>query len=204
MPDKISFVVAVIIFFTPPYLTAGQTNFLDYLRGIDSFQSDFVEHRYSETGQLIVSVEGTCKLMRPGMFRWHYLETHEEQLVVSDGNTLWVYEPELEQVFVRQNHSADNATILKIFGLEHGSDQEYLVEELNDANWFRLRLSLDDSNFFLDVEYVDMSIKSVRSIDPSGFSTVIEFVNSKTNPQLKASEFQFVPPSDIDIIYDQS
>ena len=204
MPDKNSLVLALIFVFTPSCLVAGQNNFLEYLRGIHSFQSEFVEHRYNETGHLIVSVSGTCKLMRPDMFRWHYLDTNEEQLVVSDGDTLWVYEPELEQVFVRQNHSIANATILKIFGLEHGRDQEYLVEELNDLNWFRLQLSSDDSNFFLDVEYVDTSIKSIRSIDPSGFSTVIEFVNSKTNPQLKASEFEFVPPADIDIIYSQS
>ena len=203
MPDKISFVLALIFFFTPSYLAAGQTDFLEYLRGIDSFQSDFVEHRYSETGQLIVSVEGTCKVMRPGMFRWHYLDTNEEQLVISDGSTLWVYEPELEQVFVHQGHSVENSVILKIFGLEVGSDHQYVVEELASANWFRLRLGADDSILSVDVEYIDTIIKSVRSIDPSGFSTVVEFANPKTNPRLMVSDFQFVPPPDIDIIYDQ-
>ena len=115
MLDKIFFVFLLTFYLHPSYVAAAQTNFLEYLRGIDSFQSDFVEHRYSETGQLIVSVEGTCKLMRPGMFRWHYLDTNEEQLVISDGSTLWVYEPDLEQVFVRQGHSVENSIILKIF-----------------------------------------------------------------------------------------
>ena len=100
-------VFVLIFYFYSSYVTAAQTNFLEYLKGIDSFQSDFVEHRYSEAGRLIVSVEGTCKVMRPGMFRWHYLDTNEEQLVISDGSTLWVYEPDLEQVFVRQTQSEE-------------------------------------------------------------------------------------------------
>ena len=203
MLDKIFFVFLLTFYLHPSYVAAAQTNFLEYLRGIDSFQSDFVEHRYSEAGRLIVSVEGTCKVMRPGMFRWHYLDTNEEQLVISDGSTLWVYEPDLEQVFVRQGHSLENSTILKIFGVDDGSDQQYVVEQLSAANWFRLQLGSDDSILSVDVEYIDTSIKSVRSIDPSGFSTVIEFVNPKTNPRLKTSDFQFVPPSDIDIIYEQ-
>ena len=203
MQNKILRVLVIMFFFDLSSAAAAQTNLLEYLTGIDSFQSDFVEHRHSETGQLIVSVKGTCKLMRPGMFRWHYLDTNEEQLVISDGSTLWVYEPDLEQVFVRQDHSVENPIILKIFGVEDGVGQQYLVEELSSPNWFRLRLGVDDSIVSVDVEYVDTIIKSVRSIDPSGFSTVIEFVNPKTNLRLKASDFQFVPPPDIDIIYDR-
>ena len=79
----------------------------------------------------------------------------------------------------------------------------YVVEQLSAANWFRLQLGSDDSILSVDVEYIDTIIKSARSIDPSGFSTVIEFVNPKTNPRLKASDFQFVPPPDVDIIYEQ-
>ena len=203
MLDKILHILVIIFFFDLSSPAAAQTNFLEYLKDINSFQSDFVEHRYSDTGQLIVSVNGTCKLMRPGMFRWHYLDTNEEQLVISDGSTLWVYEPDLEQVFVRQGRSVENSIILKIFGVEDAADQQYLVEELSSPNWLRLRLGADDSILSVDVEYVDTIIKSVRSIDPSGFSTVIEFVNPKTNPRLKASDFQFVPPPDVDIIYDQ-
>ena len=151
MLDKIFFAFVLIFYFHPSSLAADQTNFLEYLRGIDSFQSDFVEHRYSEAGRLIVSVEGTCKLMRPGMFRWHYLDTNEEQLVISDGSTLWVYEPDLEQVFVRQGHSVENSIILKIFGVEDAADQQYLVEELPSPDWFRLRLGADDSILSVDV-----------------------------------------------------
>jgi len=201
--DKILHVLVLIFFFDLSYVAAAPTNFLEYLKGIDSFQSDFVEHRYNETGQLIVSVEGTCKLMRPGMFRWHYLDTDEEQLVISDGITLWVYEPDLEQVFVRQGRSVENSVILKIFGVVDKADQQYVVEELSSPGWLRLRLGADDAILSVDVEYVDTMIKSVRSIDPSGFSTLIEFVNPKTNPRLKASDFQFVPPPDIDTIYDR-
>jgi outer membrane lipoprotein carrier protein len=137
------------------------------------------------------------------MFRWHYLDTDEEQLVISDGITLWVYEPDLEQVFVRQGRSVENSVILKIFGVVDKADQQYVVEELSSPGWLRLRLGADDAILSVDVEYVDTMIKSVRSIDPSGFSTLIEFVNPKTNPRLKASDFQFVPPPDIDTIYDR-
>ena len=87
--------------------------------------------------------------------------------------------------------------------MDDGSDQQYAVERLSAANWFRLQLGSDDSILSVDVEYIDTIIKSARSIDPSGFSTVIEFVNPKPNPRLKASDFQFVPPPDVDIIYEQ-
>ncbi len=202
MRTKSLLVVVLIIINCGGSLVSAQNNLIENLQQIRSFKSDFVEHRYDENGQLIVSVPGTCSLMRPNMFRWHYLGKNEEQLVISDGTTLWVYEPELEQVFIKRAKDAEESAVLQLLSQNNELGELYKAEQLSSDNWYRLRLVSDELNPLIDVHYVNDTIKSIKSNDPSGRSTIINFITPEVNLRLPESDFKFEPPSGIDIIDD--
>jgi outer membrane lipoprotein carrier protein len=194
--------VSVILIFGGTIEVFARSGLLEHIKQIRSFESDFIEYRYDQDERLIVSVTGTCKLMKPDMFRWHYLNANEKQLFTSDGITLWIYEPDLEQVFIKEASQIESSPVLKLLSQKAGSDGLYKVDQLPSIDWYRVSLASENPEFSVDVQYVDQVIKSIRSVDPSGYSTVIDFVNSKINIVFKISDFQFVVPPGIDVIND--
>ena len=71
-----------------------------YLAGLQSLDADFEQFIRSPTGALVERLTGRMALLRPGRFRWE-IDTPYHQLIVVDGEHLWLYDPELEQVSVR-------------------------------------------------------------------------------------------------------
>ena len=202
MRTKSLLMVVLIIINCGGSLVSAQNDLIENLQQMRSFKSDFVEHRYDENGQLIVSVPGTCSLMRPNMFRWQYLGKNEEQHVISDGTTLWVYEPELEQVFIKRAKDVEESAVLQLLSQNNELGELYKAEQLSSGNWYRLRLVSDELNPLVDVHYVNGTIRSIKSSDPSGRSTIINFINPEVNLRLPESDFKFEPPAGIDIIDD--
>ena len=49
---------------------------------------------YAEGGKRVY--QGDLSVLRPGKFRWHYVKPYE-QLYVSNGDGIWLYEPDLLQ-----------------------------------------------------------------------------------------------------------
>src|SRR5690606_21419429 len=64
-----------------------------------SLQGDFEQVTRDQDGQIEEENTGTFAIKRPGLLRWH-IEEPFEQLLVSDGENLWVYDPDLEQVTI--------------------------------------------------------------------------------------------------------
>ena len=69
------------------------------LGGLSSLRAEFRQSVTDAQGQIIEQAEGTMALARPGRFRWDYRVP--EQLIVSDGRTVWFHDVELEQVTIR-------------------------------------------------------------------------------------------------------
>ncbi|MCZ6771905.1 MAG: outer membrane lipoprotein chaperone LolA, partial [Proteobacteria bacterium] len=78
---------------------AGIELLRNYLNGLESFSAAFAQERYDEYGELLETASGRCLVKRPGRFRWSYTSPYL-QLIVGDGDTLWIYDEDLEQVTV--------------------------------------------------------------------------------------------------------
>lgn len=59
-----------------------------------SGQATFVQRVFDSTGALVQESSGELRFSRPGKFKWHYFEPYE-QLLVGDGDFLWVYDLDL-------------------------------------------------------------------------------------------------------------
>ena len=82
---------------TDPGLARLQ-NFLDEL---DTLQADFTQDVVNRDLELVESAVGQVVLQKPGRFRWDYREPFE-RVIVADGERVWLYEADLDQVTVRR------------------------------------------------------------------------------------------------------
>ena len=146
---------------------------------------------------------GELALKRPGLFRWHTDEPME-QLLVSDGKQVWLYDPDLEQVTIqsldqRLTHtpalllSGDVSQIRENFEItfkEGGSVVDFILKpKSKDTLFDSLRLSFRNG-----------VLNDMQLIDSIGQRTNILFMNVKMNEPLDNKQFSFEIPEGADVI----
>ena len=78
-------------------------SFASGLKGLDG---QFTQQVYDAKGKLKESSSGRVALSAPRLFRWEYAKPYP-QLIVADGKKVWVYDPDLQQVTVRDQGSEE-------------------------------------------------------------------------------------------------
>ncbi|HUH59169.1 MAG TPA: outer membrane lipoprotein chaperone LolA [Candidimonas sp.] len=147
--------------------------------------------------------QGNFSFKRPGQFKWAVTKPYE-QLIVSDGKSVYQYDPDLAQVTVRpvdQSIGASPAAIL--FG--SGSlDDAFTVDGMpakDGLDWLRATPLSPDAGF----THVDIGFKSgmparIDLRDSFGQTTRIDLGGIESNPKLAPNEFTFVAPEGVDVV----
>lgn len=172
------------------------------LGGLQSLRADFRQTVTDAQGRLIEQAEGTMALSRPGRFRWDYRVP--EQVIVSDGHTVWFHDVELEQVTIRGAAETLAGTPAMLLA-GHG---ELAAEfEISDAGedgglaWSLLRPRRADGDFReLRLGFAGGLLRRMLLLDRLGQVTRLDFERIERNPRLDASLFTFVPPAGVDIV----
>ncbi|MEW6312077.1 MAG: outer membrane lipoprotein chaperone LolA [Pseudomonadota bacterium] len=171
-------------------------------------QADTLIGRFSQlsldaSGTQLQETSGELALKRPGQFRWHTDEPME-QLLVSNGEKVWLYDPDLQQVTIQQldqrlTHtpalllSGDVSTISENFEVSH--------KEVGDVIDFTLRPKARDTLFdSLRLSFRGGVINDMQLIDSVGQRTNILFMGVKMNEPLKSGLFEFEIPEGADVI----
>ncbi len=172
------------------------------LAGIAGFRAEFRQSVTDARGQLIESAEGTVSLARPGRFRWEYRVP--EQLIVSDGVTVWFHDIGLEQVTIRA--AADTLAGTPAMLLSGEGDLQAAFE-ISDGGtdegfaWSRLTPRSEDGDFReLRVGIVAGELRRMTLLDRLGQVTQLEFERVERNPRFGKSTFSFTPPPGVDVV----
>ena len=175
-----------------------------YLASVRTLSANFSQTVRSRDGDVVDRASGTLSLSRPDRFRWDYQKPYV-QTIVADGQNLWLYDSDLEQVTVRpleQGLGSTPAMLLSGSGKVGDAFASAGVQVQGDWTWCRLRPKQDDSDF----EQVSLALDKRGELaamelrDKLGQSTVIEFGAVRRNPPLDASLFKFRPPPGADVI----
>ncbi len=175
---------------------------------IKSMRANFTQVTSSSNPQQSAQIlKGTMQVSRPGKFRWE-TQPPFEQLTVTDGQQLWVYDSDLEQVTLKtldKQASQTPALILtgslndirsayEVFGAENGQGQWQfaLLPKSKEALFNRLQLTFDKNN----------DLHSMMIDDGLGQKTDIRFANVELNPTLSSALFHFKIPKGVDVIRD--
>lgn len=174
-----------------------------YLDGFRTVKAGFEQIRYDETGSPQEIATGTMWLSRPGKFRWDYV-TPYEQTIVADGERVWIYDKDLEQITVKNLTGAIGSTPSLLLGGDVDLDAEFVVEDLGEANdmiWVALS-PLDEDNEYATIRlaFDDAGLRVMELADGFGQTTRIRFADEERNPALDPNLFDFVPPEGVDVI----
>ena len=174
------------------------------LKRLDNVSADFVQHTFDGKGALLQTQKGRLSLKQPNKFRWESLEPYA-QLLVSNGEMLWQYDADLEQVteqVLNKKLSATPALLLSGYTDQISSEYEIYSEVLQGEEHFVLILKQVDVLFDrLRLEFAaDKNIERMVIQDEVGQKTIIRFQNIVTSKTLKSSDFEFTLPKGVDVI----
>jgi outer membrane lipoprotein carrier protein len=146
---------------------------------------------------------GSMALERPGRFRWQTKQPME-QLVVADGQKMWVYDVDLEQVTVKKQEKGLGGTAaLFLSGYDDTVTRDFDVTQKNEGKkiTFDLKSKSSKANFqHIKLIFTQENLTGLELHDQLGQITFVTLIQIKSNPKLAASLFQFKPPKGVDIV----
>jgi outer membrane lipoprotein carrier protein len=171
-------------------------------------QAQTITARFSQltldgSGTQLQETAGQLALKRPGLFRWH-TDAPMEQLLVSNGEKVWLYDPDLQQVTIqtldqRLTHtpalllSGDVSKIREHFEISHnegGNVVDFILKpKSKDTLFDSLRLS-----------FRNKVLNDMQLIDSIGQRTNILFLSVKMNEPQDDAQFTFEIPAGADVI----
>ncbi len=174
-----------------------------FFKEIRSFEAAFGQEVLDETMDSLDHGKGKVWIKRPGLFRWDY-EPPEAQEIVGDGDRVWIYDIELEQVTVRNQQQALGRTPAILLAGSGDLEQNYKVIDIGTQgrfDWVNL-IPLDEESGFTEIRigFEDNRLRLMELLDNLGQRTRMSFVDLKENQPISDSIFNFVPPAGVDVI----
>ena len=177
--------------------------FKSFVRDTQSARADFEQKVHDRSGKLTQESKGSFVFQRPGLFRWIYARP-VDQVIVGDGQRVWIHDRDLNQVTVRKLSNALGSTPAALLA---GSADIEKAFELSDAGakegleWLEARPREREAGF----ERVRMGfdaegLRAMELYDHFGQRTVLRFLNLRRNPKVDKSEFRFEPPKGADVL----
>lgn len=173
------------------------------LSQVSSMQSDFTQKTTDSKGNS-QSQKGSMVVKRPGMFRWE-VKQPSSQMVMTTGQVLWIYDPELMQATRQKlDDQVGNTPALLLSGDPAKLNAAFNISEESAADGeqvFALKPLSKEALFeVLRVRFNGIEITRMQLVDTLGQNTDINFSNIKTNPKISPSVFEFKPPKGVDVI----
>jgi chaperone LolA len=172
------------------------------LGALTSLRAEFRQSVTDAGGRLVEEAEGTMALARPGKFRWDYRVP--EQVIVSDGRTVWFHDVLLEQVTIRAAAQTLQGTPALLLAGEGELSAEFAITDAGSQDglaWSLLTPRRADVDFReLRLGFAGASLRRMVLLDRLGQVTRLEFERIERNPRLDASLFTFVPPAGVDVV----
>ena len=174
-----------------------------FAQGINSISADFEQHVLDPNGGAGKTSRGTLALKAPRQFRWDVAAPYQ-QLIVADGEKVWIYDPDLEQVTVRAQGTEEAHSPLTVLTDLSQLDHDFLTSEQGERDgltWLRLKSKDKEPQFnYCDLGFDASGLARMHFEDTLGNSTEIHFSHWQRNPQLAADSFKFTPPKGVDVV----
>ncbi|WP_367986850.1 outer membrane lipoprotein chaperone LolA [Vibrio sp. NTOU-M3] len=187
-----------LLFVSLSVAAAPKDELSERLQLTEGFSADFTQQVVSPEGDVVMEGEGKVEIARPSLFRWT-TTMPDENVLVSDGKTLWYYSPFIEQVSIYWQEQATEQTPFVLLTRNRASDwSNYNVEQKGDV--FTLTPTAKGSNqgqFNLEIDNKG-AVKGFTVLEQDGQKSAFHFENMKlTKP--KADRFTFVIPQGVEV-----
>lgn len=173
-----------------------------FLEEVQSLRSHFDQIVLDEQARKIENARGMVYIERPGRFRWDYSEPYPQE-IVADGEKVWIFDSELEQVTVKPLDDALGDTPAMLLSSDRPVEQSFAIRDIDGSEgyaWVSLtplgeQISFNEIRLAFDGE--DLKIMELE--DNFGQLTRLTFTELERNPSLDPGLFRFEPPPGVDV-----
>ena len=175
------------------------------MQNFDTLRANVLQRIVAMDGEVLEQNEIRMALKRPDGFYWETVAPFAE-LIVTDGNQLWHYQPELEQLVIEDWQRQEAALAAQLLAGETTQLQtDYAVvqttPEQDARQQFRLTpLAADSLYYDITLGFQSATIQFIRIHDKNGQQTIWEFDQVQPDSLIDDALFRFMPPAGIEII----
>lgn len=171
---------------------------------VEVLEGRFEQVLKSPQGEVLQESKGAFTLKRPGYFHWQS-DAPYEQVVVGTPEKVWIYDPDLEQVTVR-NQNAHNSPASIISGDLATLQEFYSVTKSQNAKLqiYKLKpLAAEEHYKSIELTFKKNKMVTLTFQDKLDQITTIGFSKTKENRKVAKNLFEFAVPEGVDVIVDE-
>ena len=145
---------------------------------------------------------GTFTFARPGKFIWTYQKPYE-QLLQADGDKLYIYDKDLNQVTIKKLGDALGSSPAAILFGSNDLEKNFTLKEAGSKNgleWLEATPKAKDTTF----DHIGIGLRNgvpeaMELRDSFGQVSLLTFTKFEKNPPMPANQFKFVVPKGADV-----
>lgn len=171
-----------------------------------TYEAEFIQVVKEAQGFREEKSSGKVWVQRPGKFNWRYDKGPQKMDIVADGVNLWIYQPALAQVMVYALSEIDKDLPISWLASSQPIAKRYNTRKLEDRgdglSWFDLQNKKGGTQ---EIAFIELALqgdvmKEVVITGSDGKETRVSFKAAKRNVPMNASQFEYRPAPNIDII----
>ncbi len=206
MKYPLRFAIIATALFAGTAFAGARDELKTFTTGLKGLDGQFTQQVYDAKGRLKETSSGRVALSAPRLFRWEYAKPYP-QLIVADGRKVWVYDPDLKQVTVREQGSEEQNSPLSALIDPAKLDKQFSVKESGTADglqWLTLtpRSEGDASFQSARLGFGKSGLARMDVLDAVGQNTKITFAGWKRNPAFAGTTFKYTPAKGVDVVGD--
>ena len=188
---------------------AAQAATLDRLRAFvkdtQTARAEFTQTVAGKDGRAAQTASGEFLLERPGKFRWTVQKPYK-QLLVGDGQRVWIFDEDLNQVIVRKIGEALGSTPAALLAGSQDVEKAFTWKDLpasGGLEWLSATPISKETTFAeIRLGFDAKGLAALELLDAFGQKSVVRFTSFERNPKLAPTSFTFTPPKGADVIGD--
>jgi len=177
-----------------------------FVQSVVTFHAQFEQTVLDSQGGLMEQAKGQFLLERPGKFRWDYYQPYPQE-IVADGQRIWFYDVDLEQVTVKSQKEALMDTPATLLSGEVLPEEKYLIRDIESDDgydWVELTPKQTEASFqTVRFAFDDKGLKQMVMQDNFDQYTRLVFSDTSENTEIDAEKFTFIAPAGVDVVGDK-
>ena len=203
--SKLSFTIfAAALTFAGAAHAGALDQFKTFVATTKAAKGEFTQQQLkkSDTSKAVPLSSGTFLFARPGKFIWTYTKPYE-QLLQADGDQLYIYDKDLNQVTVKKLGNALGSSPAAILFGSNDLEKNFTLSEAgarNGLEWLDAKPKAQDSTFtMISIGLRNGTPEAMELHDAFGQTSVLAFKKFEKNPSLSANQFKFAMPKGADV-----
>jgi outer membrane lipoprotein carrier protein len=196
----------LLIFYSLNAQAAAIDRFKSFLHDAKTARGTFEQQVRDRGGRVTQESKGSFVFLRPGRFRWTY-DKPVDQVIVGDGERVWIHDRGLNQVTVRKLTRALGSTPAALLAGSADLDKAFDLADAgvkDGVEWMDAKPRDKEAGFErIRMGFGVQGLQSMELTDNFGQTTMLRFTKVERNAKVDANEFRFEPPKGTDVLGDR-